>query len=329
MSGYDLVSLGEMMLCLSAPKYQRLRQTTSLKIRVCGAQFNIAANFASLGRKSAFLTALPANELGHLAQSIGASYGVDMSHINFMDEARMGLIFLEYGLEPRQHTHIYDRAHSAASKISAGTFDWPEILTGAKMVFADGILPALNQECREATFAFIEAAKKAGCRTCFDVNYRETLWDSTAAANFYRAILPRIDILVTGRTFSENLLGYSGSDEDILRSYHQEFGCSIVCMTYRKMQGMTRGSWHSTALVEDQIIHGREFEYEVIDRFGTGDAFFAGFLHGILERDVGYGLDFGDALCALAHTVDGDPANFSPGEVEALLAEDYSLVTKR
>lgn len=329
MAAYDLVSLGEMMLCLSVPKHQRLRHTTSLKVRVCGAQFNIAANFASLGRKSAFLTALPTNELGRLAQSIGASYGVDMSHVSFMSEARMGLIFLEYGLEPRRHTHIYDRAHSAASKISAGTFSWSEILAGAKMAFADGILPALNQECREATLAFIKAARQAGCMTCFDVNYRETLWEPAAAADFYRAILPGIDILVTGRTFSENLLGYSGSDEDLLYTYHQEFGCSIVCLTYRTMQGMTRGSWRSMALVEDHIIHGREFEFEVIDQFGTGDAFFAGFLHGFLERNVGYGLNFGNALCALAHTIDGDPAIFSRDEVEALLAKNYSLVTKR
>ena len=59
------------------------------------------------------------------------------------------------------------------------------------------------------------------------------------------------------------------------------------------------------------------------------DAFFAGFLHGYLEKGVAYGLDFGNGLCALAHTVDGDAAIFSPLEVEALLAENYSLITRR
>jgi 2-dehydro-3-deoxygluconokinase len=329
MTMYDIVSLGEMMLCLSAPKYQRLRHTTSLNVRVCGAQFNIAANFASLGRKSAFLTALPANEMGYLAESIGAGYGVDMSHTVFLDEARMGLIFLEYGREPRRHSHIYDRGQSAASKISATTFVWPEILSGAKMAYADGILPALNRECRQAIFAYLNAAKEAGCTTCFDVNYRESLWQSAAAAEFYRAILPQVDVLVTGRTFSEDLLGYSGSDEDILRAYQREFGCSTVCLTYRNMQGMTRGSWRSMALSGDQIVNGREFDFAVVDQFGTGDAFFAGFLHGILEKDVRYGLDFGNAFCALAHTIDGDPAIFSRDEVESLLGENYSLITRR
>lgn len=329
MSDYDLVSLGEMLLCLSVPKYGRLRRATNLNVRVCGAQFNIAANMASLGWKSAFLTANPANDLGQLAQSIGTSYGVDMSHVRLIDGARMGLIFLEYGLEPRLHTHIYDRAYSAASKISAATFSWPDILRDAKMAYTDGILPALNQGCREATLAFVRAAKKAGCTTCFDINFRETLWEPTAAVSFYRTILPEIDILVTSRTFSENILNFSGSDAEIMRAYRQEFGCSIICMTYRSMEGMTRGSWRSMALHKDEIINGREFEFDVVDRFGTGDAFFAGFLHGYLQKDVRYGLDFGAALCALAHTVDGDPATFSSDEVEALLAEDYSLATRR
>lgn len=74
---------------LSAPKYHRLRHTTSPNVRVCGALFNIAAKFASLGRNSACLTALPANELGYLDESIGACCGIDISHTVFtIDRAR-------------------------------------------------------------------------------------------------------------------------------------------------------------------------------------------------------------------------------------------------
>jgi 2-dehydro-3-deoxygluconokinase len=67
-----------------------------------------------------------------------------------------------------------------------------------------------------------------------------------------------------------------------------------------------------------------------VDRFGTGDAFFAGLLDAYNRGgDPQRALDFGDALCALAHTVEGDVAILSPGEVDALLEEDYSLITKR
>jgi 2-dehydro-3-deoxygluconokinase len=78
------------------------------------------------------------------------------------------------------------------------------------------------------------------------------------------------------------------------------------------------------------IFEGRGFNFDVVDQFGTGDAFFAGLLYALSEdRQLPYALDFGNALCALAHTVEGDPAIFSPEEVEAVLEEGYSLVTRR
>ena len=52
--------------------------------------------------------------------------------------------------------------------------------------------------------------------------------------------------------------------------------------------------------------------------------------HEYLEgADIQVALDFGNALCALAHTIDGDPAVFSAAEVRTLLAESYTLITKR
>jgi 2-dehydro-3-deoxygluconokinase len=326
----DLVSLGEMMLRLSPPKYQRLRRTASLDVYPAGAQFNIAANLASLGKRTAFLTKLPTNELGLLAQSLAASYGIDTSHIRYVDDAKMALVFVEFSVSPRRHLHLYDRAGSAASTLTKDDFPWSEILSQARLAYVDGIVPALNSGCREATLAFVEAAKAAGCTVCFDVNYRQTLWEADEARSAYQEILPGVDILVTGRTVSEDLFGYTGSDDDLLRAYHEAFGCEIVCLTYRETHGILRGGWRSVALREGQVTQGRPFEFDVVDRFGSGDAFFAGFLYVYLEKgDVQQALDFGNALCALAHTVEADPAIFSPEEVQALLDDDYSLTTKR
>ena len=326
---YDLVTLGEMMLCLSSPKHIRLRQTGLLNIRACGAQFNIAANLASLGKNSAFLTALPNNDMGLLAKSIGASVGVDMSYIKIKEVGRMGLIFLEHGAEPRKSIHIYDRQNSTASTITSDDFVWEEILNKTTLAYFDGIFPALNDGCKEASITFMETAKSLGRKVCFDVNYRESLWDKKDAATFYRKILPGVNILVTNRFISENLFNITGTDKDLLLAYKSEFGCDIVCLTYRTNPGTSRGGWNSLALFGNDIRHGREFHYEIVDRFGTGDAFFAGFLYGFLEGDIQYALDFGNALCALAHTIDGDQALFSAEEVNSLLAEEYSFVIKR
>ncbi|MBM4431596.1 MAG: sugar kinase [Chloroflexi bacterium] len=326
---YDLVSLGEVMLRLSPPRYERLRQVTLLNVRLCGAQFNLAADLALLGKKTAFLSRLPDNELGLLAREGGTRYGIDMSHVQLVPDTRMGVVYLEFGLEPRETAHIYDRRGSAASTIIARDFAWQSILKGTRLAYTDGIFPGLSAGCREAAFEFVKVAKQQGCTLCFDVNYRQMIWTMDEARTVYRQILPHVDILVTNRSVSESVFGYQGADEDLLQHYQHDFGCQVVCLTSRTAFGALHGGWNSLALHKDRIFHGRQFGFDIVDRFGTGDAFFAGFLYGYLERDVEFGLDFGNALCALAHTIEGDIAHVSADTVMKLLTEGYGSRIKR
>ncbi len=317
----DLVALGELMLCLSAPKHQRLRRAQALTVRVCGAQFNVAANFASLGRSARFLSALPGGEMGALARTLALSYGVDMRWTPARPHGRMGLIFLEYGAGLRPPVHIYDRAGSAAGLLQPADIDWPAALAGARLAYLDGIFPALSEGTRAAARAFVDAARQAGARICFDVNYRHSLWEGQDATGFYRSILPQVDLLVTGRDFSTQVLGFTGDDAALLARYAAEFAVEVVCLTARSRPAPDMGSWRASAWARGALHSGREFPFPEIDRFGAGDAFFAGFLHAWLEAgDVTAALDFGSALCALAHTLDGDPAPFSPEEVAAALS---------
>lgn len=314
-----LVSLGEAMLRYSPPRNQRLRAATSLSIHLCGAQFNVAANLAFLGKSTVFLSRLPDNELGQLARSAGMNCGIDMSYVRMTPDSRIGTVYVEFGAEPRANIHLYDRKDSAASEISAGDFPWKEILKDSQLAYTDGIFPGLSRNCREATLEFICVAREVGSAVCFDMNYRATIWTPDEASNAYRQILPSVDILVTNHAVSQMVLGFHGSDEEVAQRYRGDFGCSTVCITSREMMGNRRGKWKSLALDKEEIVYGRPFEFEVVDRFGTGDAFFSGFLYGYSERNAQFALDFGNALCALAHTVEGDVIPVSVHEVMALL----------
>lgn len=318
------------MLRLSPPKFERLRRTRSFDIYPCGAQFNVAANFAALGKHSLFLTKLPDNELGYLARELASGLGVDVSQVQLVAHEKIGMVFVEFSVAPRRAVHLYDRRGSAASLTTPQDFNWPQAVAGTHYAYADGIFPALSTGCREATLAFLTAAKMSGCRTCFDVNYRQTLWEPAEAARFYRLALSLVDIVVTNRDISEKLLGYQGSDEELLSAYQRDFGCQVILLTYREMQGLAHGTWRSLAFHDSNFYTGRQFSFDVIDQYGTGDAFFAGFLSAIQDSgDIQNALDFGDALCALAHTVEGDQVIFTTAEVQAVLDENYSLKTRR
>ncbi len=326
---YDLVSLGEVMLRMSPPKYIRLRNATQLDVHVAGAQLNVAANLARLGKQTAFISKLPDSELGLLALDTCRSYGVAMDYVKLVPGGRMGVNYLEYSATPRAPINVFDRKNSAASTISPDDFDWDVMLGNTRFAHTDGIFPGISDNCRATTQVYLEAARRHGCQISFDLNYREHLWTEATARECWQKLLPYVDVLVTNRSVSEQVFGVHGSDEDIMRFYHESFGCQVVCLTNREIFGVLKGAWSSIALVKNQVLQGRRYEFDVLDRFGTGDAFLAGFLNGYLERDAAFGLDFGNAACALAHTIEGDVIQFSAAEVAALLSEKPDMRVKR
>ena len=138
---YDVVTVGEGMLRLSPPRYERIRRMRTLDVHMCGSQGNVACNIARLGLKTAFVTKLPDNALGLLAKDHYMSCGVDASHIQLIPGARLGVNFIEFGATPRASAVVYDRKGSAASTIAPGDFDWDEILNGTRLAYTDGIFP--------------------------------------------------------------------------------------------------------------------------------------------------------------------------------------------
>ncbi|MCC6613169.1 MAG: sugar kinase [Anaerolineae bacterium] len=324
-----LITLGEVMLRLSPPRFQRLRSTRSLDIHVAGAQLNVAADFARLGGEAAFVSKLPATELGWLAHDACMSYGVDMRHVQMMPDARMGINYLEFSVSPRAPVAIFDRKGSAASTMQPDDFDWTAVLNGATLAHTDGIVPGLGEAVRQTATVFLQKARELGVKTSFDMNYREHLWTADAARACWEQLLPLIDVVVTNRGVSEAVFGFVGSDEDIMHAYHDAFGCEWVCLTHRDLFGLERGAWSSKLLAGGTVYQGRRYEFENLDRYGTGDAYCAGVLYAYARGDAQYAVDFGNAACTLAHTTEGDVIPFTAQEVELLLSETIDLRVKR
>ncbi len=317
---FDVVTVGEGMLRLSPPRYERIRRAHTFDVHVCGSQGNVASNMARLGLKTTFATKVPNNALGLLMKDHYMSCGVDASLIQMVDGSRLGVNYIEFGATPRPSAVVYDRKNSAASTIAPGDFDWDTILKGAKLAYTDGIFPGLSKNCTEAALEFIQAAKRQGCLIGFDVNYREHLWSPEEARRVQSEIIKHADILITTQWDSEIVFGYKGAYEDIIKKFHEEFGCKIVAITLREVYDVLHGGWNTMLYTDGQVLHGKKHTIDVIDRFGGGDAWGSSFLYAYLTTgDPEYAMNFGNAFCALHHTVPGDVGHVSKEEVETLM----------
>ena len=93
-----------------------------------------------------------------------------------------------------------------------------------------------------------------------------------------------------------------------------------MAITLREVYDVLRGAWNTMVYYEGNVLHGQKYDIDVIDRFGAGDSWGSGFLFAYLtSRDVEYAMNFGNAVCALHHTIPGDVVQVSPKEVETLM----------
>ncbi|MDX1562808.1 MAG: PfkB family carbohydrate kinase, partial [Gammaproteobacteria bacterium] len=157
----EYVTFGEIMLRLKAPGRERLLQSPGFEATFGGAEANVAVSLAKFGLDSAFVSALPDNDIGDAAIRALRSFGVDTSHVRRSGK-RVGLYYLEAGAGPRPANVIYDRAGSSIAEAQSGDFDWPAIFEGAEWFHVTGITPALSESAAASSLEAVAAAKRAG-----------------------------------------------------------------------------------------------------------------------------------------------------------------------
>ena len=106
------IAIGELMLRLSPPNYEKIVTTHDFIVNYGGAEANVAVSLANLGVDSTFFTVLPNTDLGKSTINYLKANDVHTSPIIFGGE-RMGVYFLEEGIGVRSSKVIYDRKHSA------------------------------------------------------------------------------------------------------------------------------------------------------------------------------------------------------------------------
>jgi 2-dehydro-3-deoxygluconokinase len=334
-----VVTLGEIMLRLSPPGFERLLQSPSLSATFGGAEANVAVSLAHFGLDSVYLTCVPPHAVGSAAIAALAREGVRTDFIARRGE-RLGIYFAEAGASQRASTVVYDRARSAFSEGAAEAFAWSDVLAGARWFHVSGVTPALGATAARATAAALTAAKQAGATVSFDLNYRRTLWTEAEAQATIRPLLAHVDLLIGNEEDLQSVLGVAvaGVDvhagrvapsayQDVSRRVSGEFGPRLVAITLRESTSASDNGWSAVLWdAEASRFHqSQRYDIRIVDRIGAGDSFAAGLIYGMLSgKSVESALRFSVAASALKQTIPGDFNRVSAAEVERLEAGDAS-----
>lgn len=329
-----VLSFGEILLRLAAPGYTKLFQKDSFEATFCGGEANVAVSLSILGIDSAFLTKLPANEVGVAAVRSMKYFGVDTSRIIYGD-GRMGLYFLEKGASQRPSKIIYDRGYSAMAEAKRSDFDWDEIFREVDWFHWTGINPALSEELVEISFDACRKAKEKGITVSCDLNYRSNLWNCEKAKAVMMRLMPYVDICIANEEDADKVLGISPENnnvesgklnktgyEYVAKKICSEYGCSMVAISLRESYSASMNGW--SALLynasEAKPYYSRQYEIQIVDRVGSGDSFTAGIIYGLImgksSQDI---VEFAVAASCLKHTVEGDYNRTTCLEIENLL----------
>lgn len=319
---FDLISFGEVMLRLSPPDKEKISQSEVFEKNCGGSEFNVASGAANLGIRSAIVTKLPKNKMGHfIARRI--RYGTvsdDYVVWDTSDSKRLGIYYYESGVYPRKSAVVYDRA--ASSVCSLYLSEIPRDIYGkTRMFHISSISLALGQQLRETAVEMIKRMKENGVAISFDVNYRASLWSEEEARAVIKEILPMVDILFVSEETSRRMMQKQGTLDEIMKSYADEYGCKIVATTRREVVSPTKHNFGSRVYCDGKFYEEPHYEnIEVIDRVGSGDAYVAGVLYGILSGgSVEDAMSYGNALSAIKNTVSGDMSISSIDEVNSVI----------
>lgn len=327
------VTFGEIMLRLTPSRIgDKLLIADKFSVGYAGSESNVSTSLACLGNHVNFISKVPNNPLGNAALMGLNKYKVNTDKV-LLGGNRMGTYFIELGSSIRPSLVVYDRQMSAISEITAGEFDWKTILKNKKWLHLSGITPALSKQCAEETILAAKTAKEMGVKVSFDLNFRRTLWpDGDTARTIFNRIIEHSDLIFANLGVLNDVYGLTFTEKDPLeqtKSAMQKasalFGVNQLAFTIREHCSASENKLQGMAFCNGEITISKSYDIQIQDRFGTGDAFAAAYLHAISkEWQLNKAIEFATSAFALKHTIKGDLHTSTEEEILSIMNGNIS-----
>ena len=326
-----IITFGEIMMRLNPESYLRFSQAAKFEATYAGGEANVAVSLANYGMNAAFVTKVPAHDIGQCAINALRTYGVDTTHM-VRGGKRLGLYFVEKGASQRPSKVIYDRADSAIAQADPADFDWDAIFEGADWFHWTGITPALGGNLPQICLEACQAAKAKGITISCDLNYRNKLWTRDEAKKVMSELVKYVDVCIANEEDAKDVFGIQAENTDIssgklnhegyisvARQIQEQFGCKQVAITLRSSLSAFDNDWAGMLYTEGQAYFSPTYRIHIVDRVGGGDSFGGGLIYSLLtEKAPQDAINFAVAASCLKHSIEHDFNLVTVAEVENL-----------
>lgn len=329
----NICLFGEMLLRLSPNVGYKLDEAKDLNMFWGGCEMNVAHMLANLGETPNYVTILPNNDVGINAKKFLLSNEISCDNIQFTD-GRCGIYYYEMGSSERGGKVTYDRAYSSFSQMKKNSFSWASILKDSSFFVFSGITAALGANVVYNVDKALTICKEKNIKTVCDVNYRKALWSVEEAKQTMSFLLSKTDICIINEEHAKTLFDITSmkrADDgeltndgyiEIAKKIQSKFKCEYVVLTIRYTKSANEN------IVGCMIYHNKKAYFSslftihnIVDRIGGGDAFTGAFIHALNQGcDLDYIGNYATCANVLKHSLYGDCANISDGEITSLLS---------
>ena len=287
----DVLSIGEPMVELCATSPGRLSVVEEFKRGWGGDTSNFAVATARLGGSAGYVCRLGGDEFGRSFLDLWRREGVDASHV-IVEPDGFTAVYIISLTEGGGHDFTYYRTGAAASRYSPRYLD-TEYVAKAKILHTSGISLAVSGSLREASLEAMRICKEAGGRVSFDVNMRPKLWPLDVARAACGRAVGNSDVVFASVEDTHTLYGV-GEPEGAAEKL-RSLGAGTAVIKQGGEGCHISSEWAS--------FDSPGYSVDVVDTTGSGDAFDAAFMIGLLEK---WGMEesaaFANAVGALTAT---------------------------
>jgi len=289
---------------------QTFGEIPSFTKSVGGSPANIVQGAAKLGLKTGFIGKVSRDGMGEYILEVFRNRGIDTSGIVIDQTGANNCLALTEIISAEQNgayaatgdafhhgTYLY-RGNTADTLITPADIS-EELIASSASIMVSGT--AFSQSpSREAMFEILRLAKKHGVLTVIDLDYRPFGWKSKEeTAECYERATASCDIIIGNReefnaveyvSMPDNRDNEKSARETLLK------GASLVIV-----KDGARGSWGYTA--DKPVVRCPAIPTKAIKNFGSGDAFAAGLMFGILrKKELLYAMRLGSACASIMLT---------------------------